>query len=57
MAGVLSSLWDGAFSDFGPQIITKLQRNLKNGQLIFKYIALKQVKFGEILEPLKSDIC
>ena len=33
------------FSELGYQIITKLLRNLHNGKIIFKYIALWQVKF------------
>ena len=44
------------FSDSGHQIITKLQCNLQNGQRIFKYIALWQVKFENILEPLSDYI-
>ena len=40
------------FSDLGHQIITKLQYTLQNGQSIFKSIAMWQIKFGKILEPL-----
>ena len=40
------------FQTFGHQIITKLQRNLQNGQWVFKSTALWQI-MEIFIEPLE----
>ena len=44
------------FSDSGHQIITKSQCSLHNGQWIFKFISLWQVKFGKIIKSRLKKI-